>query len=178
MLSRSWTHLQAILAEYFDADGQDSGAVSYCFLAANNLTGQVSNIGMKLKVNTLAGGILFTCGILFLAGCSSVSTYTRAYMTAPTYPASNPANIKILAAEPKQPFERLGEIFIGTEGEPSREQIEKKLRAAAAQLGADAVYITADKLNITPVVYLDWWGPTTTGQDVRRNLVAVAVKFR
>jgi hypothetical protein len=131
-----------------------------------------------MNFRTLFAGGFLAVACFLAGGCSTVNTYTRAYLAAPRFAPSRPEHIEILQAEPKRPLEKLGEILVGTEGQPSRDAIEKKLREAAAKLGADAVYITADKLNIYPVVYLDWWGPSGTSQDVQRNLVAVAVKYK
>src|SRR5262245_34239812 len=133
---------------------------------------------MKSKSKGAFGAAALAIGLLFLVACSSVSTYTRAYLVAPKYAPSNATIVQILDAEPKRPMEKLGEILVGTQGQPSRDEIEKKLREAAAKLGADAVYIISDKLNIYPVVYADWWGPSTASQYVERNLLAVAVKYK
>jgi hypothetical protein len=116
--------------------------------------------------------------LLLLAGCASISEYTKVYLGTPTYPPTNPAAIQILSAEPKRPTERLGEIMLDVDGTPSRERLEHRLKAAAAKLGANAVFVVYDKIHVFPVVYVDWWGPTTMGEDLRRNIVAVAVKYK
>jgi hypothetical protein len=55
--------------------------------------------------------------------------------------------------------------------------LEKKLRVAAANLGADAAFVVSDQTRIFPVLYGSYWGPSWT-QDARRGIVAVAIKFK
>jgi len=117
------------------------------------------------------------CAVLF-AGCASISERTNAYLGTPKYPPTAPEAVQILAADPKRPADRLGEIILSVDGKPSRERLEKKLKAAAAQLGADAVLIVSDRTHIFPIVYGNWWGPVGVIEDSRRHLVAVAVKFK
>jgi hypothetical protein len=114
-----------------------------------------------------------------LAGCASISERTNVYLTAPKYPPVNPASVQILSAEPKQPHDRLGEIFLTVEGQPSREELEKKLKRAAARLGADGVFIVYDRTHIFPVVYVGgWWGPAGVDENFHRDIVAVAIKSK
>ncbi len=62
---------------------------------------------------------------------------------------------------------------------PAREKLEEKLKQAAAKLGADAVFVVYDKMHIFPVVYVDWWGgPYGFSEEMRRNVVAVAIKYK
>jgi hypothetical protein len=112
---------------------------------------------------------------LILCGCATISENTHAYLGSPHLQPTNPASVQILALEPKQPKERLGEIVLSVEGNPSRQKLEEKLKAAAAQLGADGVFIVSDKTHIYPVTYWDCWGPATS-EDWRRLIVAVAFK--
>lgn len=122
-------------------------------------------------------GVLFV--LLLAAGCASISTRTNAYLGSPKYAPSNPTSVDILQSEPKGPKERLGEIVLTVEGEPSRDDLERKLKEGAAKLGADAVFIVYDKMHIFPVVYGDWWwGPMGVSEDAHRKIVAVAVKTK
>jgi hypothetical protein len=117
--------------------------------------------------------------LTLLAGCSTVYRRTHAYLGTPQYLPSNPATVRILQEEPKQPKERLGEITLTVEGQPKREKIEQKLREGAAALGADAVFIVYDKIHVYPLVYYDWWwGPMGTTETSDRRIVGVAVKFK
>ncbi len=118
-------------------------------------------------------------GLLLVAGCSTVYEHTRPYLGSPVYAATDPSHVRILQTEPTQPKDRLGEIVLTVEGEPSRDKIEAKLKAAAAKLGADAVFIAYDKMHVYPMVYYDWWwGPMGTGTAMNRQIVGVAIKYK
>jgi hypothetical protein len=86
--------------------------------------------------------------IIVNAGCASVDVTSMHYLTAPTYAPTAPASIQILNAEPKTAFQRIGEIELSGSSDPAPEEadVEKKLRMAAGKLGADAVLITADRI--------------------------------
>ena len=115
---------------------------------------------------------------LLLCGCSTVSTRINPYLGMAGYAATNPASVQILAAEPTdRAHQRLGEIFLDISGSPSREKLEKKLRAGAANLGANAVFIVYDQTHIFPVVYVGYWGPNVT-QDMTRGIVGVAIRYK
>ncbi len=117
--------------------------------------------------------------MLTLAGCSTVYERSHAYLGTPTYGPTDPAHVQILQAEPKQAKDRLGEVVLTVEGEPDRNKIETKLKAGAAKLGADAVFIVYDKIHVYPMVYYDWWwGPIDTGQAMNRQIVGVAIKYK
>ena len=122
----------------------------------------------------LAVGLPLAAGIL-LAGCATISENTHAYLGSPHYGPTPPNTVQVLAGEPKQPVIRLGEIILSVDGNPSREKLEQKLRVAAAQLGADGVYIASDRTHIYPLVYWDWYGPATD-EDWHRLIVGVAFK--
>jgi hypothetical protein len=49
------------------------------------------------------------------------------------------------------------------------------MKAAAAKLGADGVFIASDQTHIYPMVYWDYWGPATD-EDWNRVIVGVAFK--
>ena len=116
---------------------------------------------------------------LALCGCASISVNTKEYLTSPRYAPGDPARVQILAAEPKKPNERLGEVMLTVEGNPSRDKLEQKLKRAAAKLGADAVYMRYDTTHVVPLVYANWWGgPYATSEAVYRDIVAVAIKYK
>jgi len=116
--------------------------------------------------------------VILLAGCASVSEKTHAYLGTPNYAPGDPAKVKILQTEPKEQKVRLGEVILAVNGKPAREDIEKKIRVAAAKLGADGAFIVYDRTHIFPVVYSDyWWGPTLVTQDSTRNIVAIAFRY-
>ena len=116
-------------------------------------------------------------GCILLAGCSTVSVYTKEYFGVAKYPPSDPRRIEVLVAEPSRAKTRLGEIFIDAESGASREKIEDKLRRAAAKFGADAVVIVSDQTRIFPVVHADWWSATVSHYP-RRGVIGVAIKFQ
>lgn len=117
--------------------------------------------------------------LLLLTGCASISQRSNEYLGAPKYPPSNPATVQILQSEPQTAKERLGEIILTVDGNPKREELEKRLREGAAALGADAVFIAYDKMHVYPMVYGDWWwGPSYVSEDSVRKIVGVAIKFK
>jgi hypothetical protein len=122
--------------------------------------------------------ILATCLTLFgAAGCSSIAVRTQPFLGVGQYPPTDPNRVEVLTAEPNRPKERLGEVFIEVSGQPDRQAIESKLKAAAAKLGADAAFIVSDQTRIFPVYYVDYWG-TTARQASQRGIIAVAVKYK
>ncbi len=116
---------------------------------------------------------------MMLAGCASITERTHAYLGTPIYPPTSPATVQILSAQPQRPVERLGEVMLSVSGKPRREKLEGKLKAAAAGLGADAAVVVSDRTHIFPIVYYgDWWGPAGVMEDMRRDIVAIAIKYR
>jgi hypothetical protein len=95
----------------------------------------------------------------FFCGCATISENTHAYIGSPHLAPTNPASVQILAAEPRQPIERLGEVILSVDGNPPRAEIDRKLQKAAAKLGATGVYVASDRTHIYPVYYWDWYGP-------------------
>jgi hypothetical protein len=131
---------------------------------------------------TLLRCFLTPAGLLALAfaltGCSTISEHTHAYLTAPKFAPTDPSKVTVLANEPDRAKDRLGEIRLSAEGEPPREEVEKRLQAAAAKLGADAVFLVYDKVHVYPVVYAGWYGPAAVADGERREIVAVAIKYK
>jgi hypothetical protein len=118
----------------------------------------------------------FAC---LLASCTSINATTMQYVGAPHLPPSDPASVEILRAEPIRPHARLGEIVVdaSTEPAPPITEIEDKLRAEAAKLGANAVVVVVDRVQPTGAyVSGPWWGRSVdviTG----RKLVGVAIRY-
>jgi starvation-inducible outer membrane lipoprotein len=123
----------------------------------------------------VAVGVLLVAGALILSGCASITENTHAYLGAPQLAPANPSAVQIFTSEPKQPKIRLGEIILSVEGNPSRQDLENRLKVAAARLGADGVFIAADQTHIFPITYWDWWGPDYS-EDWHRVIVGVAFK--
>jgi hypothetical protein len=132
----------------------------------------------KPRTPVLSRAVMVAACVVLFAGCASISERTNVYLGSPKYPPTAPAAVQILSADPKRPADRLGEIFLSVDGKPTRERLENKLKTAAAQLGADAVFIVSDRTHIFPIAYGNWWGPVGVMEDSRRHLVAVAVKFK
>ena len=115
-----------------------------------------------------------------LVSCASIDATTTQYVGAPHFPPSNPAAVEILRTEPIRPHERLGEVVVdaSTEPAPPIAEVEDKLRAEAAKLGADAVVVVVDRVQpVGAFVSGPWWG-----RDVDvikgRKVVGVAIKYR
>jgi len=126
--------------------------------------------------NLIRAGLL--AASLALCGCASISVETKAYLGSPGYAPGDPAKVQILASEPKEPKDRLGEVRLSVAKSPSREKLEEKFRQAAAKLGADAVYVAYDKTHVFPLVYVGWGGPGGVSEETRREIVAVAIKYK
>src|SRR5262245_38442858 len=118
----------------------------------------------------------FLAGAILLSGCTSIQEQTQPYVGVPKYPPTTPESVRILAEEPRQPKDRLGEIILTIDGNPTREELETRLKEAAARLGADATFVVYDRTHIFPVVYYDYWSPPWVTTDPRRIIIAVATK--
>jgi hypothetical protein len=117
--------------------------------------------------------ILFT-----LTGCNTVSISSTQYIGGPIYAPSDPAQIQILREPPNRPNVRLGEVT----AEPSSDSvpvqnIEAKLRQAAAQMGADAVVIVSDRTQVTGAMITGPWYGRTLQRTTARVIVGVAIKY-
>ncbi len=131
-----------------------------------------------MKSNGISLGVLLLAG-LTLSGCASISETAHRYLGSPQYPPTNPANVRVLQSEPKRPKEALGEVLLIVHGNPPEQKLEERLRRAAARFGAEAVFIATDRTEVVPVVYMDyWWGPDGASEDVSREIVGVAIKFK
>jgi len=112
-----------------------------------------------------------------LFGCTYVSVETRKYLAVPSYPPTDPAGFQILHAPPTQPHERLGEISLQPQGNPPVQEMEAKLRQAAAKMGADAAVIVADRMQyMGAFVTGPWWGREIS-PEYGRVIVAVAIRY-
>ena len=125
-----------------------------------------------------AAKIGLTALILFvLFGCTYVSVDSRRYLAVPAYPPTDPASVQILHEPPTQPHERLGEIALQPEGHPSVQEMEAKLREAAAKMGAEAVVIVADRMQyMGSFVSGPWWGREIS-PIYGRVIIGVAIRY-
>jgi len=122
------------------------------------------------------------CGLAALAlattGCRTVSTNLVPYVGVPKYPPSDPARVEILQKEPTRPHEKLGEVVASPDDGVRAQKIEDKLRKQAAKLGADAVVLTHDKMQVTGTrVWGPYWAPETTAVSAR-VIVVIAIKYK
>lgn len=114
---------------------------------------------------------------LALTGCSFVTMRTQPYIGGPAFPPSDPAKVEILRSEPTRPHERLGEVFAEPTGDPTVAQYEQALREGGAKMGADAVVVVYDRMQVVgSVVSGPWWAPAAR-PVVGRVVVGLAVRY-
>jgi hypothetical protein len=110
-------------------------------------------------------------------GCNTVSVQSKQYLGVPNYPLTDPASIQVLQTQPTAAHVRLGEITLQPQGNPTKAQMEAKLRLAASKMGANAVVIVADRTMVFGATVLGpWWGRTVS-PDVGRVIVGVAIRY-
>ncbi|HSS45648.1 MAG TPA: hypothetical protein VLO07_09925 [Thermoanaerobaculia bacterium] len=115
--------------------------------------------------------------ILPCVSCSSVSVSSERAIGAPTFPPTRPESVEIRRRAPKQPHERLGEIYLEPSGSPSVEEMEAAIRTEAAKMGADAAVIVFDRTRrIGRVVEGPWWARSSY-PVYGRKIVAVAIRY-
>jgi hypothetical protein len=96
---------------------------------------------------TVIRGMLLAALACMLVSCATLDATVTQYAGAPRFPPGDPAAVEILRSEPVRPHELLGEIEVDASAEPAPPvtEVEAKLRAEAASLGADAVVGVAIK---------------------------------
>lgn len=119
-------------------------------------------------------GAMLVAALIF-GGCASISENSHAYLGSAPLAATAPDTVQIFRSEPPSPIERLGEITLSVGGNPSRQKLESRLKAAAAKMGATGVYIVSDRTRFYPVTYWDYWG-AETGDYWHRLIVGIAFK--
>jgi len=127
----------------------------------------------KLRLGAAAG---LLC--LLAAGCGTVSAYKVEYLAAPRYAPTDWRSVEILQAMPEKPCEKLGEVVANVSVDPSPpvSKIETVIRRRAAELGATAVVLIKDKVEVAG----SWlggpaWAPVVTPIH-SRVIVGVAVR--
>jgi hypothetical protein len=118
--------------------------------------------------------------VWLVVGCSSLSDHTIQYVGAPRLSRTDPQQVELLRDEPKRAFERLGEVVVQSSlnPPPAIEKVEARLRAGAARLGADAVFLVTDQTQVTGTQFWGpYWAPSATAIQ-NRVLVGVAIKYR
>jgi hypothetical protein len=115
--------------------------------------------------------------MFIFASCSYVSTETRHYLGVSIYPPSDPSRIEILRSEPQRPHERLGEVILEPQGNPSVAEMEAKMRQEAAKLGANAVIIVADETRLMGTYRSGPWWAGQSYAEYGRVIVGVAIRY-
>jgi len=92
------------------------------------------------------------------------ATSTR-YSGLEKFPPADPASVQLLGAEPKQRFDRLGEVKLDISLDPPATvaDIDNKLREEAAKMGANALYVIDGGISAV---------------DKQRKLVGIAIRIR
>jgi hypothetical protein len=111
------------------------------------------------------------------SGCNTVSVQSKQYLGVPSYPPTDPTSIQVLQTQPTAPHTRLGEITLQPQGNPTKADMEQRLRLAASKMGANAVVIVADQTMVFGATVMGpWWGRTVS-PDVGRVIVGVAIRY-
>lgn len=123
---------------------------------------------------------LATALSLALIGCANIDAKSTVFVGAPHFAPTDASAVEILRAPPTRPHDKLGEIRIDASTNPSPPvaDIENKLRAEGAKLGANAVVIVYDR--IQPVganVTGPWWNSSVQVITDQR-MIAVAVRYQ
>ena len=104
--------------------------------------------------------------LALLAGCIPYvdATSTR-YDGVEKFSPTDPATVQVLDREPKQRFDRIGEVKLDISLDPPAAvaDIDSKLRDEAAKMGANAIYVIDGGISYA---------------DKQRKLVGIAVRIR
>ncbi len=116
--------------------------------------------------------------LLAVTGCNTISVQSNQYVGVQTFPPTDPATVQVMRAEPTRPNVRLGEITV----EPSSmntpvNEIEAKLQAAAAKMGANAVVIVVDRTQQMGAVVTGGWYNRQVSPVIGRVIVGVAIHY-
>ena len=123
------------------------------------------------------GRTLMILAMIILAGCSHVSVSSKQYLGGPSYQPTNPVSVQILRSMPLRPMVRLGEVTAEPTGNPTAKQIEQKLRAAGAQMGADAVVIISDRTVLMGASIAGGFRDRQLQRDFQRVIVGIAIHY-
>ena len=99
-----------------------------------------------------------------LASCAHIDATTTQYVGVPRTAPTDAAAVQVLVGEPMRTHDRLGEILldISVDPAPPVQDVELRLREAAAQMGGNAVFVVRDVLH----------------PQLGRKLIAVAIRYR
>ena len=130
------------------------------------------------KIISRWGPVLAAASLLVTTGCNTVSTNSFQYVGGPIYPATSPAQIAVLREMPSRPHVNLGEIT----AQPANDsvgaaKIETALQNAAAPMGANAVVITSDRMQITGAYVTGPWYGRSVNTTSARVVTGVAIRY-
>ncbi len=114
-----------------------------------------------------------------ITGCGSLSTETIQYLGVNRHPPSDASRIVILHEPPERAHEKLGEVVasVSLKPSPSVEKIESALRRRAADLGAEAILLVKDQVEMTGSwVSGPYWAPTIS-PILSRVIVGIAIRY-
>ncbi len=116
--------------------------------------------------------------VMIFVGCApTVSVQAKQYLGVPPYPPTDPMSVAILREPPARPHERIGEVTLEPDDNAPVSMIEQKLQQAAAQMGADAAVIVADRtMRMGAIISGPWYGREIS-PDLQRVVIAVAIKY-
>ena len=112
--------------------------------------------------------------------CATIDATVTQYAGAPHFPPTNPAAVEILRVELIRPHEHLGEVEVDASAQPAPpiEEVEAKLRAEAAKLGADAIVVVFDRLQPVGAFVSGPWFGWDVDVIKGRKVGGVAIKYR
>ena len=109
-----------------------------------------------------------------------MSLHTMPYVGVTRPAPTDPESVTLLREEPKEPFDRLGEVIVDASVEPGPpvERIETALKRGAAKMGADAVVVVHDRVQpVGAIVQPPWWGPSYS-TVLGRVVAGIAIRYR
>lgn len=102
---------------------------------------------------------LFIPALVLLCGCGSIKVTGNGK----TYPATYPGDVQILKIKPDRHFEELGDVSATDWPESKLPQMLEHLKAQAAKLGANAVFISSEGVTRHDFTNFRW----ATGSAIR-----------
>jgi hypothetical protein len=117
--------------------------------------------------------------VCMLAGCASISESTTPVSGAPALQPTS-AWVQVTRVQPAQPYQALGEIelVVSVSPAPGDDEVNRRLRAGGASLGADAVLITFDRVMPRADDVNNSQATRRKDADWKRRIVGVAIKYR
>lgn len=112
----------------------------------------------------------------FASGCISVDV--KQDLGVPQFPPTDAGMVAVLRTAPDRPNIRLGEITVEPQTDnPSVTKLESAFQKAAAQMGANAVVIVADRTQVMGMQATGPWYGREISPDLQRVIVGVAIRY-